>query len=442
MVCILFQVCIVEKRGTGKLYAMKYMNKSQCIERDALNNVLREVEILASLEHPFLVNLWFSFQDEEDLFMVSDLFMGGDLRYHIQQKVQFREDCVQLYVMELALALEYLRSKSIVHRDVKPDNILLDERGHAHLTDFNIATVLREGQLATSMSGTKPYMAPEIFACVTDECAGYNFAVDWWSLGICAFEMLALVRPYDIHSMTSICEVRSLFSAPLSYPRHWSSAMVDLLSRLICVEPGARISTLSELKTVPAVTKLDITQVLNKTVKPSFAPPKDHLNCDPTLELEEMIVETKPLHKKKKRLAKQKSLQPTMSLDLGNDIQTPEQCAKLTEFLTYNREQELKRRELERKEKQWEEELSKSMELSMLESKHPPAKADSVDEVIARRAESRQKGMKKSMSYANCACENRAGPGEKNCFDCACEKGFRDFDVEQKAEKCSNVVNR
>lgn len=90
--------------------------------------------------------------------MVSDLFMGGDLRYHIQQKVQFREDCVRLYVFELALALEYLQSKLIVHRDVKPDNILLDENGHAHLTDFNIATILREGQLATSMSGTKPYM--------------------------------------------------------------------------------------------------------------------------------------------------------------------------------------------------------------------------------------------------------------------------------------------
>lgn len=90
--------------------------------------------------------------------MVSDLFTGGDLRYHIQQKVHFKEDCVRLYVFELGLALEYLQSKLIVHRDVKPDNILLDENGHAHLTDFNIATVLREGQLATSMSGTKPYM--------------------------------------------------------------------------------------------------------------------------------------------------------------------------------------------------------------------------------------------------------------------------------------------
>lgn len=90
--------------------------------------------------------------------MVSDLFTGGDLRYHIQQRVRFEEDCVRLYVLELALALDYLQTHSIIHRDVKPDNVLLDEQGHVHLTDFNIATVVKEGQLATSMSGTKPYM--------------------------------------------------------------------------------------------------------------------------------------------------------------------------------------------------------------------------------------------------------------------------------------------
>jgi len=89
---------------------------------------------------------------------VTDLYLGGDLRYHILKKVYFSEENVRLFIVELGLALKYLQSRRIVHRDIKPDNILLDERGHAHLTDFNIATVLKEGQLATSMSGTKPYM--------------------------------------------------------------------------------------------------------------------------------------------------------------------------------------------------------------------------------------------------------------------------------------------
>ncbi|GLH04056.1 Putative protein kinase C delta type homolog [Gryllus bimaculatus] len=96
--------------------------------------------------------------DEEDLFLVSDLLLGGDLRYHVARGTAFDADCVLLYVCELAAALDFLQKKRILHRDIKPDNILLDEEGHVHLTDFNIAIILEEGQLATSMSGTKPYM--------------------------------------------------------------------------------------------------------------------------------------------------------------------------------------------------------------------------------------------------------------------------------------------
>ncbi|KAA0188892.1 hypothetical protein HAZT_HAZT005914, partial [Hyalella azteca] len=152
------QVCIVQKHDTQKLYAMKYMNKAQCEAKDAVANVFREMQILASVSHPFLVNFWFSFQDTEDMFMVVDLLEGGDLRYHVSNGVAFSDDAVVLYVLEAACALDYLHSRHILHRDIKPDNMLLDDEGHVHLTDFNIAIELHEGQLATSMSGTKPYM--------------------------------------------------------------------------------------------------------------------------------------------------------------------------------------------------------------------------------------------------------------------------------------------
>lgn len=95
---------------------MKYMNKSACIKKDAVRNVLRELEILKSLEHPFLVNLWFAFQDEEDMFMVVDLLLGGDIRYHLQQVTKFDESRVKLYLCELGSALGYLRTKKVIHR--------------------------------------------------------------------------------------------------------------------------------------------------------------------------------------------------------------------------------------------------------------------------------------------------------------------------------------
>ncbi|XP_054005510.1 serine/threonine-protein kinase 32A [Hylaeus anthracinus] len=354
------KVCIVQKRDrTGNMYAMKYVHKGECAERGALKNVAREVEILSQLEHPCLVNLWFSFQDEEDLFMVSDLLLGGDLRYHIQQEVVFTEESVVLFVAEIALALDYLQSHKIVHRDIKPDNILLDEEGHAHVTDFNIATVLENGELATSMSGTKPYIAPEIYMCSCEEYGvlGYGFAVDWWSLGILAWETLAGERPYSLHSTTSHREALRILQEERPTPVGWSPSMLDLLDRLLTVAPGARISTLKELKQISLMKDLDFDKVLNKQIKPAFTPPKDHLNCDPTFELEEMIVEKKPLHKKKKRLAKQRSLKIE---------QTSEDVVGLAEvfipeYRVYNREREMERQERERKEKQWEEELNTAM---------------------------------------------------------------------------------
>ncbi|XP_077933069.1 serine/threonine-protein kinase 32C isoform X2 [Halichoerus grypus] len=280
------------------MYAMKYMNKQQCIERDEVRNVFRELEILQEIEHVFLVNLWYSFQDEEDMFMVVDLLLGGDLRYHLQQNVQFSEDTVKLYICEMALALDYLRSQHIIHRDVKPDNILLDEQGHAHLTDFNIATIIKDGERATALAGTKPYMAPEIFQSFVSGGSGYSFEVDWWSVGVLAYELLRGWRPYDIHSSNAVESLVQLFStASVQYVPTWSKGMVGLLRK------------------------------------------KGRLHCDPTFELEEMILESRPLHKKKKRLAKNRSRDSSRdSSQSENDYLQDCLDAIQQDFVIFNRE--------------------------------------------------------------------------------------------------------
>ncbi|KFQ22057.1 Serine/threonine-protein kinase 32B, partial [Merops nubicus] len=227
----------------------------------------------------------------------------------------------------------------LFYRDIKPDNILLDEHGHVHITDFNIATIVKGSEKASSMAGTKPYMAPEVFQAFMDGSPGYSYPVDWWSLGITAFELLRGWRPYEIHSATPIDEILNMFKIErVHYSSAWCKGMITLLKKLLTKDPECRLSSLADIQSSPYLADVNWDAVLEKAVTPGFVPNKGRLNCDPTFELEEMILESKPLHKKKKRLAKNKSKDGTKeTCPLNVHLQ---QCLETVrkEFIIFNRE--------------------------------------------------------------------------------------------------------
>ena len=105
------------------------------VRSESVRNIIRERRMLENMAHPFLCNLRYSFQDVEYMYLVVDLMTGGDLRFHISRKT-FTEDAVRFWIAELGCALKYVHGQGIIHRDVKPDNVLLDADGHVHLTDF------------------------------------------------------------------------------------------------------------------------------------------------------------------------------------------------------------------------------------------------------------------------------------------------------------------
>ncbi|CAG2106932.1 unnamed protein product [Medioppia subpectinata] len=160
--------------------------------------------------------------------------------------------------------------------------------------------------------------APEVFECALDYIPGYSFPADWWSLGCCGYEMLCGQRPYDIHSTTPLDQVLAMQRKPCpEFPAHITHSCQHMIQRLLNPDPKARISCIGDLKKCSAYSTMSFEAALRRAVPPTFVPPKDQLNCDPTFELEEMIIEANPLHKKKKRLQKQQSMRRMNTVSSG-----------------------------------------------------------------------------------------------------------------------------
>ena len=224
---------------SSKEYAMKEMSKVKIIEKNCVSSVLSERDLLSKMRHPFIVNMIFSFQDEDNLYFGMDLLTGGDLRYHICKRKNFSENQSKFFASCIILGLEFFHANNIIHRDIKPENLIFDYKGYMKITDLGIAKQTTN-QISNDTSGTPGYMAPEVL-----NGQNHTFSVDYYALGIICYELMMGVRPYmgDKNEIKEKILSKQILIKNHEIPDGWSNESADFINCLIQRKPNNRLGT-------------------------------------------------------------------------------------------------------------------------------------------------------------------------------------------------------
>ncbi|XP_057482092.1 probable serine/threonine protein kinase IRE isoform X1 [Actinidia eriantha] len=263
------RVFLARKRATGDLFAIKVLKKADMIRKNAVESILAERNILISVRNPFVVRFFYSFTCRENLYLVMEYLNGGDLYSLLRNLGCLDEEMARVYLAELVLALEYLHSLNVIHRDLKPDNLLIGPDGHIKLTDFGLSRVglinstddlsgppvssttligdgkpktdaqstKREQRQKQSVVGTPDYLAPEILLGM-----GHGATADWWSVGVILFELLVGIPPFNADHPQQIFD--NIINRDIPWPRvpeEMSLEAYELIDKLLIENPVQRL---------------------------------------------------------------------------------------------------------------------------------------------------------------------------------------------------------
>ncbi|CAK1359842.1 Serine/threonine-protein kinase psk1 [Cercospora beticola] len=267
-------VHLVKQQCTGKLYAQKQFKKaSLTVHKRLIEQTRTERNILESVNrHPFVVKLYYAFQDQEKLYLILEYAQGGELFTHLAMEGMFTADTAAFYMAEMVLALEHLHQNvRVIYRDLKPENCLLDSEGHLLLTDFGLSKVsAEEDERANSILGTIDYMAPEVI-----EGKPYDFSVDWWGLGAIGCDLLTGQPPFGGNNHAKIQQ--NILKQKLQLPYYLGPDAKDILTRLLRKEPhkrlgGTTVKGIKELKAHRFFKKIDWKKLERREMEPPIQP--------------------------------------------------------------------------------------------------------------------------------------------------------------------------
>ena len=260
------EVYLVQKINTKEKFAMKVLRKERIMGQNLLRYAIAERNVLSLSNHPFIVKLNFAFQTSSKLFLILEYCSNGDLAKHLLFEKRFSEERAKFYICEVLLALENLHQRDIIFRDLKPDNVVLDEEGHCKLTDFGLSKEgVTENQSASSFCGSVAYLAPEML-----KKQGHGKAVDWYLLGVLLYEMLVGITPFFTNRKEDI--FHNIEFGELKLPEFIKEDTKSLLRGLLQKDPRKRLGggnlDAEEIKQHPYFKDVNWDDVYHKRITP------------------------------------------------------------------------------------------------------------------------------------------------------------------------------
>ena len=214
------------------------MSKRKILDKKSEKSVTNELLLLKKLNHPFIVNMHYAFQDNENLYLVIDFLSGGDLRFHCSRYRTFSEEQTRFFISCMILGLQNIHKNNIIHRDIKPENLVLDDKGYLRITDFGIARINKKDNRAET-SGTMGYMSPEVM-----EGKNHSFSVDFFAMGVIGFEFMIGKRPFSGKNRKEIKEKmlrKKIKLKKYNINNGWSNESIDFMDKLLERKPEVRL---------------------------------------------------------------------------------------------------------------------------------------------------------------------------------------------------------